>query len=56
MGGLWTALAGLLRLVPRPLRDVGYNLVGSTRYRIFGRTDDACPVVPARLRSRVVLD
>jgi predicted DCC family thiol-disulfide oxidoreductase YuxK len=32
----WLAAA---RFVPRPLRDLGYDLVASTRYTVFGRTD-----------------
>lgn len=38
LGGAWTA-AGLLRIVPRPLRDLVYRWVARTRYRIFGRRD-----------------
>ena len=56
MGGLWTSLAYLLRLVPRPLRDAGYNLVAATRYRLFGDTKDACPIVAPELRSRLIVD
>lgn len=55
-GGLWTVAARLLRLVPRPLRDAGYNVVASLRYRMFGRTQEACPVVTSDLRRRVVVD
>ncbi len=56
MGGLWTVLAGLLRFVPGPLCDAGYNLVAKTRYRLFGRTEQACPVVAGPLRSRLLID
>jgi predicted DCC family thiol-disulfide oxidoreductase YuxK len=55
-GGLWTAAAQLLRLVPRPLRDAGYDFLAALRYRIFGRAQDACPVVAPELRSRMVVD
>jgi predicted DCC family thiol-disulfide oxidoreductase YuxK len=41
LGGLWTACGGLLWLVPRPLRNWGYDLVAKYRYRIFGKKD-AC--------------
>jgi predicted DCC family thiol-disulfide oxidoreductase YuxK len=54
MGGLWTALATLLRLVPRPLRDLVYDAVGAMRYRLFGRTSEACPLMPPHLRARMV--
>ena len=38
-------------MVPRRLRDWGYNLVARTRYRIFGRYD-ACPLPTPETRSR----
>jgi predicted DCC family thiol-disulfide oxidoreductase YuxK len=56
MGGLWSALASLLRLVPRPLRNLGYDAVGAVRYRIFGKAAEACPLMPPHLRTRMVLD
>jgi predicted DCC family thiol-disulfide oxidoreductase YuxK len=40
------------RIVPRPLRDAVYDLVARVRYRVFGRKDDACPIIPKALRSR----
>jgi predicted DCC family thiol-disulfide oxidoreductase YuxK len=44
----WPARAlALLRFVPRPLRDAGYDLVARNRYRWFGRRD-ACAVPNAR--------
>lgn len=52
LGGGWRALAAMLVIVPRVMRDAAYNLVARTRYRIFGRKDDLCPVVPAGLRGR----
>jgi predicted flavoprotein YhiN len=36
----------------RTILDALYDLVARTRYRLFGRTDSACPVLPAHLRSR----
>ncbi len=49
--GFWPFVAGLLRLVPRPLRNWGYSLVARLRYRIFGRYD-TCPIPSADTRSR----
>jgi len=45
-------LAALAALVPEPLRDVLYNFVARVRYRVFGRRDHLCPVVPLELRAR----
>lgn len=52
LGGGWGVLASLGRWVPRPLRDLAYDFVARVRYRVFGRKDDACPVIPPALRSR----
>lgn len=49
VGGGWRPVAGLLRLVPRPLRDLVYGFVARRRARWFGRLD-ACRVpTPAEL-------
>ena len=50
LGGAWR-LAAVLRVVPRAIRDLGYDLVARTRYRLFGRYD-ACPVPDPRHRAR----
>jgi predicted DCC family thiol-disulfide oxidoreductase YuxK len=54
MGGLWSALARLLFFVPRPVRDVVYDLAGGVRYRLFGRTSEVCPLASPALRARMV--
>jgi predicted DCC family thiol-disulfide oxidoreductase YuxK len=48
--GPWSWL-GVLRLVPRPLRDWVYDRVANSRYRIFGKLD-ACPVPSRETRAR----
>ena len=40
-----------LRLVPRPLADLGYRLFARVRYRLFGRRD-ACRVPAPEERAR----
>jgi len=50
LGGGWR-LAGLLRAVPRPLRDAVYRFVARRRTRWFGRLD-ACRVPSAEQRRR----
>ncbi len=52
LGGGWEILASLFAVIPRPLRDVIYNLVARIRYRVFGTREDLCPIVPADLRAR----
>lgn len=52
LGGTWEMIAAVVALIPRPLRDLLYNNVARVRYRVFGRRDDLCPVVPHNLRAR----
>jgi predicted DCC family thiol-disulfide oxidoreductase YuxK len=39
-------------VVPRPVRDAVYDFVARVRFRIFGRRDEVCPVMPPELRAR----
>jgi predicted DCC family thiol-disulfide oxidoreductase YuxK len=43
----------VLRLVPKSLRDVAYNLVARNRYRIFGKYE-TCFIPDASFRARVI--
>jgi predicted DCC family thiol-disulfide oxidoreductase YuxK len=52
LGGGWKILAKILSLIPRSLRDFVYDSVARVRYRLFGRRDDLCPIVPPNLRAR----
>ncbi len=52
LGGGWRILAGVLAVIPRPLRDVVYDFIARIRYRVFGMRDDLCPIVPPDLRAR----
>jgi len=52
LGGLWFFGAALLSLVPRTLRDLAYDAVASVRKKIFGTTEEVCPLVPRPLRAR----
>jgi predicted DCC family thiol-disulfide oxidoreductase YuxK len=49
-GWRWT---GVLRSVPKPLRDAAYNLVARNRYRIFGKYEE-CFIPDAAFRERVI--
>jgi predicted DCC family thiol-disulfide oxidoreductase YuxK len=51
LGGLWTAVAGLLRVVPRGLRDGVYDIVARRRYETFGKYD-VCPLPRPEHRAR----
>jgi predicted DCC family thiol-disulfide oxidoreductase YuxK len=52
LGGMQKVLGSTLALVPRPVRDFGYDFVARVRYKIFGRRDEVCPLVPLELRKR----
>lgn len=52
LGGGWKVLGKILSAIPRGLRDLVYDFVARIRYRLFGRRDDLCPVVPQNLRAR----
>jgi len=51
LAGPWRALASLLQLLPKSLRDAVYNGVARRRYRIFGRSE-VCMLPPDQDRSR----
>jgi len=52
LGWPWKA-AGALHLVPRPIRDWGYDRFARHRYRLFGRLD-SCPLPDAGVRARFI--
>jgi len=52
LGGVWRVLGATLGVIPRGLRDFVYDFVARIRYRVFGKRDDLCPIVPAELRAR----
>lgn len=52
LGWPWRAL-GVLRIVPRPVRDAVYGLVARNRYRWFGRREH-CFVPTAEQAERVL--
>jgi predicted DCC family thiol-disulfide oxidoreductase YuxK len=48
VGGWWTAFL-VLQLVPRRLRDWGYDIVARNRYRWFGKVA-YCQLIPEEMR------
>jgi predicted DCC family thiol-disulfide oxidoreductase YuxK len=52
LGGLWRVLGSILAIVPKPIRDAGYRLVGAVRHQLFAKPPQSCPVVPSELRIR----
>jgi len=52
IGGGWQH-ARLLRIVPRPIRDLAYNAFARIRYRVFGHYEN-CPIPAAEVRTRFI--
>lgn len=53
LGGIWRCVAGVLWVIPRPLRDLGYSIVAALRYRLFGRKD-SCRMPTPEERGRLL--
>ncbi|MEO7996627.1 MAG: DCC1-like thiol-disulfide oxidoreductase family protein [Gemmatimonadaceae bacterium] len=53
LGGAWSALGMLMRVLPRAVRDWGYDRFAGVRYRIFGRRDE-CRIPSAEERARFI--
>ena len=52
LGGPWVPAAFLLTMVPKPLRDFGYDAIASVRKKFFGTTENLCQLVPVPWRGR----
>ncbi len=52
LGGGCRILAAIIAVIPRPLRDLAYNLVARIRYHLFRRPEATCPILPPDLRAR----
>ncbi|MBK9376538.1 MAG: DUF393 domain-containing protein [Holophagales bacterium] len=52
LGGAWRFVAGVVKVVPRPLRDGVYRAVARTRGRLLARPRGTCPRLPAHLAGR----
>lgn len=52
LGG-WSRAGLIAYLIPRFLRDAGYDLVARHRYRWFGKTN-YCALIPGTVRDRVI--
>jgi predicted DCC family thiol-disulfide oxidoreductase YuxK len=52
LGGLWRVLGTLLALVPRPLRDWGYDCVARVRKHLLAPPPALCPIAPAPIAQR----
>jgi len=51
LGTFWRVIASIYAILPKPIRDWGYNLIARNRYRIFGKYD-TCPLPKASDRHK----
>ncbi|MFT5064302.1 MAG: putative DCC family thiol-disulfide oxidoreductase YuxK [Gammaproteobacteria bacterium] len=54
LDGLWYLFA-IFRIIPPPLRDVLYRLLGRNRYRLFGKRK-SCMIPSPELQSRFLTE
>jgi predicted DCC family thiol-disulfide oxidoreductase YuxK len=52
LGGFWK-LAYFFKIIPKPLRDVVYNLLAKNRYKIFGKSS-ICNISPVNLKHKFI--
>ena len=50
LGGFWRGFYVLI-IIPRPIRDLAYDIIARYRYRLFGKKD-SCMVPTPELRKR----
>jgi predicted DCC family thiol-disulfide oxidoreductase YuxK len=55
IGGHYAFLARIGLLVPRPVRNLAYNVLAANRYRLFGKKDE-CWIPTSQLRARFLPD
>ena len=52
LGGLWALPAAMLWVIPRPLRNWGYDVFALYRKRWVAKPEGVCPLLPPELRGR----
>ncbi len=51
LGGVWRALASIVKHLPRWIRDKIYNLIARNRYQLFGKYQ-TCQIPDEKYRSK----
>jgi predicted DCC family thiol-disulfide oxidoreductase YuxK len=51
----WRATAAACAVFPKAVRDWMYDRVAAVRFRIWGRREGLCPIIPPELRDRFLL-
>lgn len=45
LGGIWKILSYIIWAIPKPVRDLGYDMVGSIRRKLYKTPDNLCPII-----------
>jgi len=52
LGGFWRVCAGAMKIIPRAIRDFGYDRVAAIRHKLFRKPKELCPMMPPEMRDR----
>lgn len=52
LGFVWRLAGSLLWLIPKPLRDWGYDVIARIRLKLASQPEGTCPILPPELRAR----
>jgi predicted DCC family thiol-disulfide oxidoreductase YuxK len=52
--GPYPALANLLNLFPKSLRDTAYKIISKNRVKLFGKSAGSCPITPPSFRDKLL--
>ena len=56
LGGFWSMLAKILKVIPRSIRDILYDMIAKIRYKLAGKMEDQiCPILPKNYQSKILL-
>jgi predicted DCC family thiol-disulfide oxidoreductase YuxK len=55
LGGVWCVVSWVVNLIPAGIKDWIYDRIAQIRHRLFRSPVEACPLVPAHLRTRFEL-
>ena len=49
--GAWKLLYVFI-IIPRPIRNIAYNIIAKNRYKWFGKKEESCMLPPPNVRKR----
>ena len=56
LGGRWFMMAKIIKLIPKVLRDILYDIIAKIRYKIAGKLESkTCPLLPKNHQSKILL-